>query len=249
MTSKFYIISLGPGNPELITIQGLRALDECEEIFVPVRSKTLEWEGSVAYRILTSIKNTHKDWFKDTPNGLEFIDKWENKLTPIYTPMSYSKDSWKSQVEQIVKACKTKSKVGFVTLGDAAVFSSAYYLLNLIKDNHSSIYDNIEVVPGITSISYGSAKVKKPLCLGNSSLEIVPMHKEEVNPTKVYMRLHKGDDLSNLKANDLYYFENMGLENEMYGAGSPGIIENYLTFLIDFAGYSAPSEKIEEAQK
>ncbi|OGI03273.1 MAG: hypothetical protein A2Y25_05070 [Candidatus Melainabacteria bacterium GWF2_37_15] len=213
----FYIISLGPGDPDLITIKAIKALEKCDIIFVPVRSKILEWEGSVAYKILSRLEHN-----------------FQSKFQPIYTPMSYNPESWKDQVEQIASACITNKTVGFVTLGDAAVYSSAYYLLSIIKEKYNSIYENTEVIPGVTSISYASAKVKIPLCLGNSSLEIVPMHREDVKSTKVYMRLHKGDDVRSLKGEELYYFENLGMENEAYGEGTPGIIENYLTVIINF---------------
>ncbi|HBH19143.1 MAG TPA: cobalt-precorrin-2 C(20)-methyltransferase [Cyanobacteria bacterium UBA9579] len=226
MTAKFYIISLGPGNPELITIQALRVLEDCDVIFVPVRSPNLEWKGSVAYQILKNIYDTHEKWFKDSAESFNFIKNWEEKFAPIYTPMSYDPDSWKDQVEQILNACNSQSRVGFVTLGDAGLFSSAYYLLDIITGKHPEISQNTEVIPGISSISYASSLVKKPLCLGNSKLEIVPMHGEEIHSTKVYMRLHKGDDVSNLEGNGLYYFENLGLKNESFSKGTPGIIEN-----------------------
>ena len=246
MTAKFYIISLGPGNPELITIQALKVLEDCDVIFVPVRSSNLEWKGSVAYQILKNIYNTHEKWFKGSAESFNFIKSWEEKFAPIYTPMIYDPDSWKDQVSQIVNACNSNAKVGFVTLGDAGLFSSAYYLLDIIDGQHPNISQNTEVIPGISSISYASSLVKKPLCLGNSKLEIVPMHTEEIQSTKVYMRLHKGDDVSNLEGNDLYYFENLGLENESYNKGTPGIIENYLTVIINFASQAAPSMKDKE---
>ena len=208
MTAEFYIVSLGPGNPELITIQALKTLESSDVIFVPVRSSKLEWKGSVAYQILKNIHNTNDDWFKTQLDSFNFIKKWEEKFVPIYTPMSYDPESWKDQVEQIVNACNVNTKVSFVTLGDAALFSSAYYLLDIIAQNHPLVYDNTKIVSGISSLSYASALVKKPLCLGNSKLEIVPVHGEELQSTKVYMRLHKGDDLSDLQGNDLYYFEN-----------------------------------------
>lgn len=216
----FHIISLGPGDPDLITVKALKTLEKCDVIFVPVRLKNLSWEGSVAYKILSGVDS-----------------KLESKFSPIYTPMSYNPDSWQDQVEQIKQACEVKNNVGFVTLGDAALYSSAYYLLNIIKEKYKSIYENTEVVPGVTSISYASAKVKTPLCLGDCSLEIVPMHKQDPKSTKVYMRLHKGDDVSGFTGDNLYYFENLGFENETYAKGNPGIIENYLTILIDFTEF------------
>lgn len=246
MAAKFYVISLGPGDPEMITIKALRAFMDCDAIFVPTRSLAGEWKGSIAYNIIKKIAETHKDWFSKPCDSLAFINNWDTKLKPIYTPMSYSSESWKDQVGLIAEACNSLSKVGFVTLGDAALYSSAYYLLEIIKKNYSDIYENVEVIPGITSISYASSLVKRPLCLGNSSLEIVPMHSDESGKTKVYMRLHKGDDVSHIDNENVYFFENIGLDNGKYGKGTPGIIKNYLTVLVDFADYNEPSLRQEK---
>ena len=49
--------------------------------------------------------------------------------------------------------------------------------------------------------------------------------------------------MSDLKGNDLHYFENLGLDNEYYSEGTPGIIENYLTVVVDFAPHNTPSNR------
>lgn len=243
MTAKFYIISLGPGHPELITIQALKALHDCSTVFVQTRSKIGEWKGSIAYNILKKIHETHEKWFSNYSETFDFIKTWEEKFIPIHTPMNFSVEAWQSQVEAIADICKKHSKVGYVTLGDAGVFSSAYYLLDIINEKYPEIYENTEVIPGITSFSYASAKVKKPVCLGDSKLEVIPMHADNYSSTKVYMRLHKGDDMRELKGNDLYYFENLGLDNEAYNKGIPETIENYLTVIVDFADQKLPTPK------
>ena len=239
MIDKFFVISIGPGHPDLITIQALKALKECDIVFLPARNQPAKdqkfsWNGSVAYKILSKIRETYSEWFH-TASGFDFIQNWENKFKPLYTPMNYSHEAWKTQVDTIVSACNQYKKIGFVTLGDAAIYSSAYYLLDIIKNEYSEIYEKTEIISGISSISYASALVKKPLCLGNTSLEILPMHTDEVKSTKVYMRLHKGDDLRQFTGDELYYFENIGLENEAYGKKVPEIVNNYLTLLVDFA--------------
>jgi len=235
MLSKFYIISLGPGDPELITIKALKALQDCDVIFIPTRSKNNEWDGSVAYNILKKITSIHNAYFNTDSSDIEA------KFKPVYTPMNYNPESWQDQVNTIAKACDLYSNVGYVTLGDAGLYSSAYYLLEIVSKNHNNILEKTEIIPGITSISSCSALVKKPLCLGNTSLEIIPMHGEDIKTTKVYMRLHKGDDVSHLNSENIYYFENLGLDNEAYGEGTPDIINNYLTVMIDFADYNEPA--------
>lgn len=242
MSGNFYIISLGPGNPELITIQALKALHECQIVFVSNRSKDNNWEGSVSYKIIQNIYNTYEKWFENSSDFLGFIRTWQKKLVPIYTPMSYSTEAWNDQIAKINEACQNHSKVGYVTIGDAGIHSSVYYILDIIKQKHKDIFDNTTIIPGISSFSYASSIVKKPLCVGNTKLEVLPLHSEKLETTTVYMRLHKGQDLTDLKGDNLYYFKNLGLENEQYGEGSPGIIDNYLTLVVDFANHNNEKE-------
>lgn len=234
MSKKLSIISLGPGNAELLTIQALRALNESDVILMPTKSQD-SWDKSIAYQILDNVRKSYKDWFGNAEAAFNFVESWEDKFIPIYSPMDFSPETWGSQVEQLVEICSKYEKVGYTTLGDAGVFSSAYYLLEIIKEKHPEIYEVTEIIPGITSFSYASSKVKKPLCLGDSKLEIVPTHVENPDSTKVYMRFHRGDDVSIENINDLYYFENLGLEGENFGKGNPDKIKKYLTLIIDFA--------------
>lgn len=235
MTGKFYIISIGPGNPELITIQALKTLQACDTIFVQTRSKELTWEGSVAHKILTNIQQTYSEWFNSPTNTLDFIKEWDKKLYPLYSPMNYCSESWTEQVKLIIDTVKSGKKAGFVTLGDAGIYSSAYYLLEIIKEKNPKILENVEIIAGISSISYASSLVKKPLCLGDAKLEVIPVHEENLNTTTVYMRPHKGDNLKNKINGNFYHFQNLGLENQAFGEGIPDTIDKYLTILIDFA--------------
>jgi precorrin-2/cobalt-factor-2 C20-methyltransferase len=238
--SRFLIISLGPGKPELITLQALQALKECEKIFVQTRSKELTWKGSVSYRILESIIINYPEWFEILSSKKEYPEFIKDKLVPIYTPMSYDRKAWDQQIAQILEAYEKCTAVGYVTLGDAGVHSSAYYLLEFIKDRAPEVYHNTEVIPGITSYSYAAAKVKKPLCLGNTLLEVIPKQLEKANTTKVYMRLHKGNNIEELNGHQLCTFKNLGLENEEVYQGKPDVIDNYLTLIIDFATPDIP---------
>lgn len=224
--SKFYIISLGPGDPELITIKALKALQDCDVIFLPVRNKNNDCTGAVSYNILNKIINTHT---------IFNVDNIYQKLKAVYSPMNYSQDAWNQQVNEIIKSFQSFNTIGYVTLGDAGLYSSAYYLLEIIEKNYPQVFKNTIIIPGITSISSCSALAKKPLALGNSSLEITPAHAENISKTKVYMRLHKGDNISHLTSDNLYIFENIGLDNEKYGNEIPQTINNYLTVMIDFA--------------
>lgn len=242
--SGFYIISLGPGKPELITFQALQALQSCEKVFVQTRSKELTWEGSVSYRILKGIIDSYPNWFDKTHSTSYKASSIEEKLVPIYTPMNYDRKAWDQQIINILEAYEKYKQIGYVTLGDASIHSSAYYLLSFIKERSIEVYNNTIVIPGVTSFSFASSQVKKPLCLGNTLLEVIPKQLEEANTTKVYMRFHKGKDVSDLEGNDLFTFKNLGMINQEIYHGTPNIIDNYLTLIIDFAPSDIPDTEV-----
>lgn len=246
MSKRFFIISLGPGNPETISIQALKALESCQEVFVQTRSKEKSWEGSVAFKILSSIIKNYSEWFNSGSESFSFLNNLENKLTPVYTSMNYTRDQWHQHVQLILESYNKHDNIGYVTLGDASIHSSAYYLLDIIEKKHKEIFKNTQIIPGITSYSYASTLVKKPLCIGDTSLQVIPKKLNTSNITKVNMRLHKAQNISDLSGNDLYYFKNLGFDDEEFGQGLPENIDKYLTLIIDFASPEAIKGNNEE---
>jgi precorrin-2/cobalt-factor-2 C20-methyltransferase len=122
-----------------------------------------------------------------------------------------------------------------VTLGDAAVYSTVYYLLDIIKNNDKELYENCEVIPGVTSFSQASAKVKKPLCIGDSSFSIVPLLDKDVPNTTVYMRPKIGMDTASINTGkQCYTFENINYKGEKISPYKISKTTKYMTLFIDF---------------
>ncbi len=106
-------------------------------------------------------------------------------LALLYTPMHFRKEDWQYQVDVLYKSFETHKSLSFVTLGDSAVYSTVYYLLDIIEVQQPKLYCNAEVIADVTSFSQASAKVKKPLCIGDSRFEIVPLLDKKVPTTTV----------------------------------------------------------------
>ena len=125
--------------------------------------------------------------------------------------------------------------MSFVSLGDSAVYSTVYYLLDIIKAQNPKLYCNSEVIAGVTSFSQASAKVKKPLCVGDSKFEIVPLLEREVPTTTIYMRPKIGMDTVVIKERgELYTFENLNYQGENITSYKKSRVEHYMTLFIDF---------------
>ncbi len=225
---KLYIISLGPGDPELLTWKAIKYLLASEAIYIPVRDNI---KDSRAYKIIMSIKTMFFD------NNDILIKKTDFPiLKGIPSPMKYDKSLWKAQLNELLTGFLRYECLAYVTLGDSAIFSRVYYLLEYLKDVDPELYSNTLVIPGITSFSYASAKMKKSLCQGMSSLEIRPWNNNPNHITKVIMKPKVGDALSNYTpVGDLSYIENLGFKNENISKDLPQNWNKYMSFIIDFS--------------
>ena len=220
MDKKLYMVSLGPGDIDLITIKGLKALQASDAICIPTKSKDQSFKKSLTHKIVTKLMEEHN---------------FSRPIVPVYTPMHFKKEDWQYQVDVLYKGFESYESLSFVTLGDSAVYSTVYYLLDIIKVQTPKLYCNAEVIAGVTSFSQASAKVRKPLCVGDSRFEIVPLLEKEVPCTTIYMRPKIGMDTEVIKEQgSLYTFENMNYEGENITSYKKSKVEKYMTLFIDF---------------
>jgi len=220
LDKKLYMVSLGPGDIDLITIKALKALQNSDVICVPTKSENHSFEKSLTYKIVKQLMDEHN---------------FEKEVIPVYTPMHFKQEDWQYQVDILTNTLKTNQTISFVTLGDSAVYSTVYYLLDIIKEQDKKLYENSEVIAGVTSFSQSSAKVKKPLCIGDSSFSIVPLLDKKVPNTTVYMRPKIGMDTKEIQENgQIYTFENLNYEGETITNSKIAKTKKYMTLFIDF---------------
>ena len=217
---KLYMVSLGPGDIDLITIKALDVLKNSDVICIPTKSTDNSFEKSMTYKIIKALMDKHN---------------FNVKVVPVYTPMHFKAEDWQHQVDIIINEFKDNFKVSFVTLGDSAVYSTVYYLLDIIKEQDKTLYENSEVIAGVTSFSQASAKVKKPLCVGDSSFSIVPLLGKSVPNTTVYMRPKIGSNTQDIiQSGDFYTFENINYNGETITNKKIPKVNRYMTLFIDF---------------
>ena len=219
MAKKLYMVSLGAGDAELITIKALKALQNSDAICVPTKSIDGSFTKSLTYKIVKTLMDEHN---------------FTKHIVPVYTPMHFKEEDWQNQVDILTSTLDNVDTISFVTLGDAGVYSTVYYLLEIIKKQDRKLYDDAEVIAGVTSFSQASAKVKKPLCIGDSSFSIVPLLGYEVPNTTVYMRPKIGMDTDSIdEKGEIYTFENLNYEGEKITPKKIGKTKKYMTLFID----------------
>ena len=219
-TKQLTMVSLGPGDSQLITLKALKALQSCDAICIPTKSSDHSFEKSLTHKIVTQLMSE---------------EGFSKPIVPVYTPMHFKEEDWQYQVDVLYTTFKRHQHLCFVTLGDAGVYSTVYYLLALIEKQEPTLYKNTEVIAGVTSFSQASAKVKKPLCVGDSRFEIVTLLEKEVATTTVYMRPKIGLDTQSIpQKGTMYSFENMNYQGEKISPFKIDKVKKYMTLFIDF---------------
>jgi precorrin-2/cobalt-factor-2 C20-methyltransferase len=153
---KVYGISLGPGDPELITLRGLKALQESDIIFYP--GSLLGDDRRESY-VLPMLRHYQLD---------------KPKLRGFFLKMSADRSAaeatYQETAQQVLEANRQGKKVSIVCEGDLSFYASFSYLLEKLQQAQVPL----ELVPGINSFSLGAARHQIPLCLQNEKVAVLP---------------------------------------------------------------------------
>ena len=149
----FYAVSVGPGDPELLTRQACRVLEACDVIAAP-RTK--------ANRMLAL----------DIAGGA--VDMRGKTILPLDFTMAHDaavrEESYRTAAGAIEAALAAGRDVAMVNLGDVSVYATAYYILERIRA------DGFETVmcPGVTSFCAVAARLGRSLTRMEEPLHILP---------------------------------------------------------------------------
>jgi len=185
MSGKLYVVGVGPGDPELLTLKGLRVLKEVPCIFVP---KGREEGSSLALSIASKITDL---------SGKEIIE--------AYFPMRKTRGlsgqcdldtKWHETIETVLSRLRTGVDAAFITMGDPTVYSTFCYLHERLLDLAPDIV--IEIVPGVSSITASAARAGIYLGIANERIAILPANYDDSLKevllqfdTVVLMKVHK----------------------------------------------------------
>lgn len=149
----FYAVGVGPGDPELLTLQAANILKRCPVIAAP-QTKSGQM---LALDIARSA-----------------LDLREKEVLPLSFTMSHEpalrEESYRTAARQIEAFLQKGLDVAMVNLGDVSVFATAYYILERIRE------DGFETLmaPGVTSFSAVAARLGWSLTEMETPLHIIP---------------------------------------------------------------------------
>ena len=157
MVGVFIGIGVGPGDPELLTLKAAKALKETDVICVP---KSHANKPSMALGMIKPILDERKK----PPEMLELV-------FPMTRDELNNRKLW-AENAAIVADRARKSNVVFITLGDPMLYSTFLYLYEFVKETYPEI--ELEIIPGVTSVTAVAASSKLPLAEREEVVTIIP---------------------------------------------------------------------------
>jgi precorrin-2/cobalt-factor-2 C20-methyltransferase len=160
-SGKLHVIGVGPGDPELLTIKGMRILNEVSCVCVP---KGREEGNSLALSIVKRIVNL---------KGKEIIE--------AYFPMKKTKNpdhgneldpKWAETVKAVSARLNQGIDMAFITIGDPTIYSTFFYLYDRLLEVNPDLH--VEIIPGVSSINASAARAGISLGLADEKIALLP---------------------------------------------------------------------------
>jgi precorrin-2/cobalt-factor-2 C20-methyltransferase len=187
MKGTFYVVGVGPGDPQLLTLKAAKVLDACETWFVP---SAFENGGSMALKIASGAV----DASGKTILSHRFPMK---QVRRALAPDPEVKNAWQTAAKTILQRLDDGFDVVFPTLGDPAIYSTGFYVCETLKEFGASF--KMQIIPGVSALGASSAVSGLPLCLGDERLVVIPATFADQQIRKivescdcaVFMKVHK----------------------------------------------------------
>ncbi|MFN2355524.1 MAG: precorrin-2 C(20)-methyltransferase [Desulfopila sp.] len=162
MKGRFYVIGVGPGDPELMTLKAVRVLKKSPVWLAPAAHKN---GNSTALTIASGVINgeqkevlTHHFPMKKVHAGKPADPEVEQ--------------AWREAAAIIAGHLEEGRDVAFPTLGDPAIYSTGFYIFETLMESVKDM--QVEIIPGVSAIGATSAAANMPLCLGNERMVVIP---------------------------------------------------------------------------
>lgn len=213
---KLFGVGVGPGDPELMTLQAVRLLKACDAIAIPQRDADRCLALTIAAGAVPEIR--------------------EKPLLALDMPMTRDREvreqAYAAAAAALTAVLDEGKDVAFLTLGDPTIYSTYGYVHSrVVHTGYEAAF-----VPGVPSFCAAAAALGEPLCLDGEALHILPRIEEAEQGTRVYMKGGAARLKQVFKAHDglILGAEKVGLDGERLYRSLAEIPEetSYFTLII-----------------
>jgi len=156
MIGHLYGVSLGPGDPDLITRRAWSLLQSDAYWTYPVKKK-----NGTSYALQIALQTG--------------LSEPENSTALIF-PMTHDKEKlakyWLQAAQTVIEKLQQGHDVIFLVEGDASTFSTFQHLAKTVKGLDESVI--VETIPGVTSFNAAAARAEMPLADTDDTVAIIP---------------------------------------------------------------------------
>ncbi len=150
-----YGISVGTGDPELITVKGLKILQTAKVVAFPAGIKG---KLGIAQQIVASWMNHNQQQL-----ALNF---------PYVQEQAVLKFAWQNAAEQVWQYLQQGEDVAFVCEGDVSFYSTFSYLAQTLQQIHPECL--VQSIPGVCSPMAAASVLGLPLTIASEKLVVLP---------------------------------------------------------------------------
>lgn len=218
-----YGVSVGPGNPMLMTQLAVKIIDEVDIIFLPTAPK----ESCRSYKILKM--------------ALPHIDECKVKCveTNNMADPKLQDERYDILAAEIKKFADKGLSVAFLALGEIALYSTFIYVQKrLIASGY-----NVKTISGISSVQEAVNTIGTYIAIGDEEVHIFPncdniKEKLGLSGTKVFMKPKRNLDTI---IKEITEYAKLSEKTEVFGVSDIGteneIVANSVSELSNLKGY------------
>lgn len=188
-------VGVGPGDPELMTLAAVHALEWADEIAIAdsgsesavLKIAGAHLGGKPVLRLDMPMRGGHAEW----------------------------QEAHRRAADILLARLSAGVNIAYPVLGDPSLYATSSYLMRLIAPKHPC-----EVIPGVPAVCAAAARLGVPLAEGREPLHILPGFAGELPEGNVAV-MKAGAALDELRAaaqgRGAYLARNLGMEGEYVG--------------------------------
>lgn len=158
-TATLYGVGTGPGDPELMTLKAVRAIEHA---------------SVVAYFCKQSGRGnalaTARGWLHDDQEMLPMA-------YPVTTELPHGSDEYRQRIEAFFDDCAQRvaehlnagRSVAVLSEGDPFFYGSFMHIFLRLRDSHDPV-----VIPGVPAMLAGASQLPRPIAMRDDVLSVVP---------------------------------------------------------------------------